>query len=88
MTAATEQEIFRKLEAIKDDVGEIKLDLATYIAGAGACKSKCDKSYDAIFGNGKPGLKAKMWIVWGGLGTLGTAVFALLCDVIKGWASK
>ena len=69
------RQIFRELASISK-----KLDV--YIAGASSCRSKCEQTHKAVFGDEKSvGLKAKVWIIWGALGIL----LATVTSLAAGW---
>ena len=80
MTEATDY-LGEKLDAIHHDVNALDKRFATFAAEAKACKQQCDATHKVVFGNGGPGLKAKVWVMWGLLGTLASALVALA----QGW---
>ena len=73
-----------KIENTNERIHSVDKTLSSFMVGAKDCRAKCLKTHDAVYGNGTPGLKAKMWVVWGLLGVIGSAVLA----VIKGWVGQ
>jgi len=67
--------------AIRAELNDLTVEFMIYVSSKNSCKDKCEESHKAVFGNGGPGLKAKMWVVWGLL----TAGGSTLIAVVKGW---
>ena len=77
MSESAEQRLFDKLDEVSKRVNNLDVTISSYIASKDACKTRCDKTHDAMFGNGTMGVKAKMWVVWGGLGLAWAAIVAI-----------
>ena len=69
-----EAKILEKIDEVSGQVSSIDKKLAVYVAGKEACRKDCQECHGAVFGNGGPGLKAKMWVIWGALACITGAI--------------
>ena len=70
MSGDNDDVIFEKLDAIQKDINTTNVIIARFMGEAKACRIKCEDSHKAVFGNGGPGLKTKVYIIWGGQKTI------------------
>lgn len=85
MTEVTEDRLLRKLEDVERAINDINLSIAEKLGETKACRAKCVDAYSAIYGNGNNmGLKAKMWVIWGGIGLAWTAILGIVANLTSG----
>ena len=64
MTAATEAELFKKLDDIKDEFNTMNVTLAKFMGEELERRKRCDRTYNAVFGNDRLiGLTSKVWVI-------------------------
>ncbi len=83
MSTQTEQAIFKKLDDINTKVDRMDVKLSSFMAVDEVKTEIHDAAAKVVFGNGKLGLNAKMWIVWTLLGGLGFVVVALVVNWVQ-----
>ena len=59
-----------KIDTVSAEVGEMKVDMAGFIGRAEGCQTMCKRTHDAVFGNGKRGLKTQVAVIVGVIGAL------------------
>ena len=62
-------------DAILSELRDLSRKFDVYMKGQEACRERCTKAYEAIHGNGSPGMKTRLAVIeytlWGTGGAVG-----------------
>ena len=78
-----ETHINKKFDEIAGLMGERDRAMIEFTTAAKSCKKQCDKTHDAVFGNGSAGIKSKVWVLWGAMLFIVPAVVSLVVAAVK-----
>lgn len=81
-------EIKSRLKDYHETLISLDKRIAVFNESAKNCRAKCDATHKAVFGNGGPGIRAKVWAIYGVIGALWSAFAAAFVAIVKGWVGS